>query len=83
MGFINKFKFVIIVLLICSCNNKNEHNQNIIKIDTSNLNEQITDVPEMFIEYGFGLDVPGLVILIESILQALVQQSGHIIMAMI
>jgi len=69
MGFINKIKFVVIVLLVCSCTNKNSPNKNTIQIDTSNLNvnEQINDVPEMPIQYGYGLDVPGLIILIDFI----------------
>jgi hypothetical protein len=64
MSFINKIKLVVIVLSVCSCTNKNT-----IQIDTSNLNvsEQIMDVPEMPIQYGGGLDVPGLIILVDFI----------------
>jgi hypothetical protein len=69
MTLINKIKLVIIVLLVCSCTNKNVQNKNTVQIDTSDLNVsgQIIDVPEMAIEYGPGLDVPGLIILIDFI----------------
>ena len=74
MGLINKLNMVIIVILVCSCNNKNTHNipidlsklninEQVAKLDT---NEQITEIPELLIHYGPGLEVDGFNINIET-----------------
>jgi len=74
MGLINKLNMVIIVILVCSCNNKNTHNipTDLSRLDTNehvseiDINKQITEIPELLIHYGPGLEVDGSNIKIET-----------------